>query len=374
MNDDFDENDWIESLYRKSESERTVEVARASLKILDYYCQVRGITRAEFIEKLKENMSENPPNVRVVCLTLNRIVAFMTKDQEIPERKDEEARKFRKKSPKSVKVYFGFIKTFLRIVHGIKITNEDVKDYIQFPKIRKEPRRALPLEVLKRIFNHAKEENRALYYLLVTSGMRLSEGLSLTKSNFHFDEDPIRISIHADDTKTQQGRETFITNEAYEKIKPLINGQAMDEPLFRKEPDLRRAVIQEEQNFGNIRKRLGLTEKYPNSTRYVVNIHALRAYFHTKASRKHGVEYANALDGHSAYLSQYYRHTPEERSQLYKELEPDLFIEAARTEAEKSKDLIIETLKQKIQKIEDKMERDKKFDNLEDEDTEENNS
>jgi len=61
--------------------------------------------------------------------------------------------------------------------------------------------------------------------------------------------------------------------------------------------------------MSNLRKKLGILEKYPNSSRFVVTIHGFRAYFHTKASQKHGVEYANALDGHGAYLKQYYRET-----------------------------------------------------------------
>ena len=51
-----------------------------------------------------------------------------------------------------------------------------------------------------------------------------------------------------------------------------------------------------------------------------------------KASQKHGTEYANALDGHSGYLEQYYRITLNRRGEMYQELEQDLLIESVPVE------------------------------------------
>lgn len=52
--------------------------------------------------------------------------------------------------------------------------------------------------------------------------MRISEALSLKKINFHLDENPVRITLEAEHTKTKESRETYITSEAYEKIKPFL--------------------------------------------------------------------------------------------------------------------------------------------------------
>jgi len=92
-----------------------------------------------------------------------------------------------------------------------------------------------------------------------------------------------------------------------------------------------------------------------------VNIHGFRAYFHTKASQKHGSDYANALDGHGAYLKQYYRETDEERAKKYKELEPSLFIESFKPETEKKKDDIIENLQAQMLKLQDEVTRIKRL-------------
>ena len=106
-----------------------------------------------------------------------------------------------------------------------------------------------------------------------------------------------------------------------------------------------------------MRTKLGYTQKYPNSVRYVVNIHAMRAYFHTKASLKHGTEYANALDGHSGYLEQYYRLTPQRRGEMYQELEQDLLIESVPVESNKTKDKIITSLQEQMIQMQIEMKR-----------------
>jgi len=225
---------------------------------------------------------------------------------------------------------------------------------MRFPKPIKEPRRAISLETIKKLFDYSGRSRRAFYYLLISSGMRLSEGLALKKQDFHLEENPVRITLPAKITKTKEGRETFVSSEAFEKLKPFLEGKNDNETIFS-DGNIDRAVTLEEQAFGYLREKLGYTEKYPDSPRYLVNIHCFRAYFHTKASQKHGVEYANALDGHGAYLKQYYRETPEERARKYKELEPSLFIESFKLETEKTKDNIIKNLQEEMKRLEHKM-------------------
>ena len=352
----FTEQDWLNRMYRKSESKRTKDSAITSLSMFDLFCKYQNLTKEQVIEKYQELFNQNKPDIRSICLSLDKFIQFLDQEhEEIILNPKWAPSTFKRKSPGTIKVYFGFVKSYLRICHGIKITTEDIQDYVNFPKNRKEPRRPISIEVLKKIFNNASPERRALYYTLVSSGMRISEALSLTKKNFHFDENPVRITLEADNTKTKEGRETYITSEAYEKLKPILEGKTHNELVFTNYDNVDDAVVNEEQNFGYLRKTLGMTEKYPNSSRYVVNLHCLRAYFHTKASQKHGSDYANALDGHGAYLKQYYREDPQERAKKYKELESSLFIESIQIESEKTKDKIIENLQSQMEKLQAKM-------------------
>jgi len=355
----FSEEDWLDRMYRKSESNGTRNCAKTSLMIFDYFCQnqvgLNSRSTSQMIERYQNWINQDKPDIRSICMSLDKLVSFMGKDHD--EIMINLNATFKAKQPKTIKLYFGFVKSYLRICHGIKLTTEDIQDYVQFPKQRKELRRPISLETLKLLFGKCDPERRALYYVLVTSGMRLGEGLSLKKSNFHLDERPVRVTLLAEDTKTKEGRETYITNEALERLKPILNSKKDNEYLFHNADDIEVAVKREVRYFMGLRAKLGLTEKYHNSVRAVVNIHSFRAYFHTKASQKHGMEYANALDGHGAYLKQYYREDPKERANKYLSLEPSLLIESVKVEADKTKDKIIESLQEEMSALRDKMTR-----------------
>lgn len=361
----FSKQDFINRVFRRSDSANSERVAKTALKMFDLFCQSEGLIESQLIERYQVLVKEG--NIRSICLSLDKFVQFLGKDHDnIILNEELIPTTFKKKNPQTIRMYFSMVKSYLRLCHAVKLSSEDIKDYIQFPKRRKEPRKAISLKTLKLILNHASPLRRALYDLLISSGLRLGEALALEVRDFHFDENPVRIAVRAETTKTKEGRETYISSETVDKIKPLIEGKTQNDRIFTERDSIDKAVSYEDQMFANLRERLArldknkqsiFQERYPDSTRYIVNIHSFRAYFHTKASQKHGSDYANALDGHGAYLKQYYRETPEERAKKYKELEPDLLIESVKLEAEKTKDKIIESLQLDMKKLQDKMTR-----------------
>ena len=370
--------DWLKKVHRKSKSERTRIVANTSLKTFDLFCESIGGKRHPdpsvkyaYIPKMIEQFQKwyNPkprpdilvrPDIKSICSILDKFVGFMGEDYEytiydengIPQNKTSKI-----KSSKTIDLYFSFVKAYLRVVHDLRLSSDEIKDYVTFPKQVKEMRIPVTLKQLKQIMNNTSPKRRALYYILVSSGMRIGEALSLRKKDIHLDENPVRISIKGFDTKTRQGRETYISSEAVEKLKPLLENIEEDEKIFTNSDNLKYHVINEDRVFGTLRQRLGYTEKYDNSVRYVLNLHSLRAYFHTKASQKHGVEYAHALDGHSGYMDQYYRLEPKKRADMYKELEDELLVESIKVHSDKTKDKLIESLQDQMTKMEDKIQR-----------------
>lgn len=69
---------------------------------------------------------------------------------------------FKAKTSRTIKLYFGIVQTYLRIVHRVKIKSEDIKDYVIFPKIRKDARKPISLDSLKLLFGKCDPERRAL--------------------------------------------------------------------------------------------------------------------------------------------------------------------------------------------------------------------
>ncbi len=387
----FSEQDWLNDLYSSSESERTIVVAKISLKTFDQFCNSQKLTRMEMIEKYQNWFKpdrvdgERPdPDIQSICISLGKFVQFMNQDHEDIIIYEKNSIIFKRKSPKTIKLYFSFIKSYLRKCHKIKLNTEDISDYIKFPKTLKDPRRPISLEQLKHIMTHASPERRALYYVLVSSGMRVGEALTLTKRSFDFTSIPVKVTIKAEHTKTREGRDTFISSEAVEKLREVIgdlidhkaecNCSRCDDVIFgwgKKEAGVN--VAYEDQYFIQLRNRLGkllnhrkadakqngsgFFEKYPNSVRYVVNIHSLRAYFMSKASVLHGETYGNALIGHGSYLKEYLRFTKEEQAKKYLALEPELLIESVKTETEKVNVQEVNSIREQMLKMQDEIDR-----------------
>jgi hypothetical protein len=186
--------------------------------------------------------------------------------------------------------------------------------------------------------------------------MRVGECLNLRKRDFDFTKDPVLVTIPAKFTKTKQARQTYVSREAKEVLLRMVKLKADDDPVFIKKisPHM---VVTQEKLFSDLREKCGLTERYPDSQRFVTNIHSFRSYFHTKASKVHDDQYANAIDGHQSYLGQYYRLTDEERATMYKELEPSLLIYNVEM-AKKQKDLEakLTTQQDRITELEAKIE------------------
>ncbi|NWJ84380.1 hypothetical protein HX854_06620 [Marine Group I thaumarchaeote] len=141
MNTGFSDEDWLNKLERKSNSSRTRTVAKTSLKTFDLFCQNQGLSREEVIKQyhIWYNPKPNPdelvrPDMESICLSLDRFVDFMTKEHEI------DGQLIKKKSFKPIVVYFGFVKSYLRICHKIKISIDDIKDFVTFPTQRKKAR------------------------------------------------------------------------------------------------------------------------------------------------------------------------------------------------------------------------------------------
>jgi len=338
----FTKEDWLDGY----ESESSKHVAIVAYNMFERFCDgnVQGRTK-------QYQLWFSGKDTQSICQDLKAFTKFLSKDHpEIILNPNQSPTPFKKKTPMTIRLYFSFIRSYLRQCFRIKLDQDDIKDFVRLPKMIMEERRPIEFDTLKKIFFASSAVRRTLYCVLISSGMRIGEALALRLSDIHLDEKPTRISIRKETTKTRQARTTFITWEATDMLKEIIPGKTSNDRVFTEFSNNRLAVQNEEQYFFKLRGRMGqkapeMLEKYPgeddengNPTygcRYIVNIHAMRGYFHTRASQKHGEGYANALDGHRAYLKQYYRLTQEERAEKYLELEPYLLVEKYKPKNEK---------------------------------------
>jgi len=106
------------------------------------------------------------PDINSICSVLDSFVGFMDESHEdiiiSVNKKTGNETILKKKSPKTIQLYFSWIKLYLRSVHGIKISSEDVRDLITFPNQAKYQREALTLKQLKAIMENSSSRRRCL--------------------------------------------------------------------------------------------------------------------------------------------------------------------------------------------------------------------
>jgi integrase len=255
----------------------------------------------------------------------------------------------------TIRVAFSNLRKYLFHV-GIKTHEQDIKEYLRFGKRTRENRHPLSSQEYRQIIDGLSRhpEIQSLFLALGSSGMRIGEALSLKKKDLDLSGSRIKVNIPAN-TKTRTGRVTFVSDETAKILRPHLEKIEQNDYVFAKKnrkPDgssVRRML-------GRLVDKLNLCNRYQSNNIRMITSHSFRAYFFTKAARKHGENYAHKMTGHGGYLMQYDRMTEDEKLQMYLDLESDLVIydqskneiEIKRLE-EKTKE--IDDLKDEIQKL-----------------------
>lgn len=233
-----------------------------------------------------------------------------------------------KRKNSTIRLMFSSIRKFLYYM-GIKTDQQDIKENLKFGKITVDEKYPLSDDEYRAIITAFGRHPRrqSLYLCLGSSGMRIGEALKLRKKDLDFSQARIKINISSDIAKTRKGRTTYISKEAEKILKPILNKIGNEDLIFTREySDQHYASIVEQKALTIVLDRLGLNGRYSSNNFHKISSHSFRSYFFTKATRKHGENYAHRLVGHNGYLMQYDRITEEEKLKMYLDLEPDLVI------------------------------------------------
>ena len=227
-------------------------------------------------------------------------------------------------SAKTLKVYFSLLKSYVHY-RGIKISDKDIKDSVNLPKVIREQKEPLTIDQIHEIFDAASYDKKSLYQALLSSGMRIGEAVQIRKKDTILTNERITVKIPAKITKTKTGRTVYISKEATKAIAGKRNRIDEDDLLWGTNPDRVTAVLSEVTAFSRYNDKIGFTERYDSGTRKIT-LHSFRAFFFTRAARMHDENYAHMMTGHGGYLMEYDRLEEEKKLEMYLELEPELLV------------------------------------------------
>jgi len=231
----------------------------------------------------------------------------------------------------------------------IRIDSMDMKD-LEYRNGVSEERVAVQLDDLQRICERAQPKRKTLYITLACTGMTVGEACQIRKSDLDFTQSRIIIDIKPKYTKKDsRPRKVFVSKEAERHLKRYLDKMDDNDLIFGESENPKLAIASEQMSFRRTVDLLGLGRKYDTGTRHIT-LHALRAYFFTKAMQKYDLAYANRLTGHTGNNEVYARWTDEKKLAMFIDLEPELFVFMRKPETEE-----IISLRNKLESVEQKV-------------------
>ena len=240
--------------------------------------------------------------------------------------------------PTTVRLYISAVRTFL------------IENKVDLPQIfwRRLSRRVkgsmartidkVPSNIeLRRIVSHMPVHGKALYLALASGGMRIGETLQLDLSDIDLDNDPVKISIRGEYTKSGNPRVAFISGETKEHIEEWLKYRteylksASKRSRFGKSTEDTKlfpfSLSTAHFIWNNALDKSGFNQRDSSTKRHQIHPHVLRKFFRTKMGSAIPVDVAEALMGHKGYLTKVYRrYSIEDLAKFYKQGEPSVMI------------------------------------------------
>ena len=251
--------------------------------------------------------------------------------------------------PNSIRVVLSHVKT-LNMENGIEFPQIFLRRLtrrIKGTKARTQDRTPTT-EELKQILMPMPLQGMALYLTLVSSGMRIGELLQITSDDINLNENPVRIEIRGQITKSGNRRTAYISNEAkmfimeWLKIREEYLASSVKRSRYPKDTEEERLFPFSQQNalyiWHNAIKKARLNQRDPSTNRYKLHPHVLRKFFRTRLATVIPVDAVEVLMGHDGYLTGAYRkYTMTDLIENYKKGEAVLTVFSDRHEIDKLK-------------------------------------
>ena len=244
-------------------------------------------------------------------------------------------------APLTIKLKLSNIKNFL-LENNVEITQKIWRKINR----RIKGSRALTLDRIptnsefKKLLLHMAIQGKALYLILESSGMRIGELLQSNIDDLYLEENPARIQIRGEITKTGNSRHAFFSREAQEALiewlkvrKDYLKAAIGKSHLYDKVADDPRIFPFNASTAYSIwRKALhkaGLNDRDKSTDREKLHPHVLRKLFRTRlgAAGVIPIDVVEALMGHEEHLTEVYRkYTVQDLGKFYLKGESALLV------------------------------------------------
>jgi len=254
-------------------------------------------------------------------------------------------------SSRTVSCYCCTAKNYLKY-RRVKFDKDELETSLDYKKDRQSEKYPLTKEDIKRLLDHASFQGRAKILLQCGSGFRISEILTLRKSDINTGLERYTATIRAEHAKNGIERTTIISSEAMPYLDKILEGKNDNDLIFyHNAKSIRNVVLCEMDTFKTLRKRAGLDMRYEGKKLHKITTHSFRAFFISQFEKTYS-GFGHVLSGHGKYMKQYERFTIGEKIEKYIETEKYLLINSHSDQEEKNKRELSE-LKAKVLHLEE---------------------
>ncbi|MDG7016332.1 MAG: tyrosine-type recombinase/integrase [Nitrososphaerota archaeon] len=229
--------------------------------------------------------------------------------------------------PKTIVDYNSTAKRFL-VFCGFEIDEKKFRNKVSTPRVMKIVEEPLKMEQVGQLLTVGKPNARmrALILVLLSSGMRFTEALSLTVKDLDLKVEPARATLRAEITKGKRARVAYMSDEAKEAVSEIVRSAPSDRFVFDYSGDIWSRNKIATMTFRRVVARAGLGARLDYHRIHKIHFHLFRKYFLTKGSDVIGEHAAHAPCGHGFHLDTYYQKSEEERTADYLRLMPHLSV------------------------------------------------
>ena len=251
-------------------------------------------------------------------------------------------------SSRTVSCYCCTAKNYLKY-RRVKFDKDELETSLDYKKDRQSEKYPLTKEDIKTLLDHASFQGRAKILLQCGSGFRISEILTLRKSDINTDLERYTATIKAEFAKNGIERTTIISSEAMSYLDKILENKNDNDLIFyHNAKTIRNAVLSEIDTFNLVRKKAGLDMRYEAKKLHKITTHSFRAFFISQFEKTYS-GFGHVLSGHGKYMKQYERFTIGEKIEKYIETEKYLLIYSKSDESNKE----LRELKTKVSRLEE---------------------
>lgn len=320
---------------RDKQSVGTGNGARTSLKNFGLFCKdVLKIEYSEVIEQLR-NIKDYREQESKSLIVLQRFCNWLSVDH--PDifmvcKGTRPPRACMKKDLDTVKGYVVQMRLYLRKVGGVRITAEDMADFVTYPApTDKEEKVPMLNNELRKICKYASPKRSLMYKIMKDCEARIGAMVQLRVKHFDTTKRPIEVFFPKSIMKKKNGvsysNTKYVTQEDEDDLLDYLASFSDPESLVWGTNENKLTSLYAEERYWNRlmhNRHVNFPETYKHSGFLKKSIHTIKAFTFTAAEAAVNETYAHAYGDHWRYTKNYLRWTDEEKIAKFRLMEPHL--------------------------------------------------